>query len=1019
MDTASPDSQADALNALNTFAIDLTALALAGKLPTAYGRDREVDDVLRALASPGSLCPMLIGAPRSGKTALAHHVANRIARGECPDALRNLRVFETTPTRLLSAFGPPVNLAARLGECLPQLAKAPVILFVRDFHVAVGMGTPPDDNNPDLVQIVSDLMYGARPRLLFEARQRAMETAFAERTSLKSLFSLVHVDALPRDPAMDVARRARDDLEIIHEINVADDALEEALDLAVRFQVNEALPGPILDLLKDTLATFDAAAGTAVTRAEVRRRFIQRSGLPEFLVSDDAPYDEPEARAFLTRRVFGQEAAVEAVLRMIALARARLNNPLRPMGVFLFLGPTGVGKTELVKALAQYLFSGAERIVRFNMGDYAEDWTMRTLFGDPWGDTESERQGRLWMQLTGQTFAVLLLDEFEKASPLVNQRFLQLFDEGILINGQGEELNLRNMIIVLTSNLGARLVGAGLGFKLVDPLEDAERAVMRASESYFQPEFINRLDAVCFFKPLSRHVTRQIAQREISEVIARDGIQRRRLRVSVDDSAIDLMVERGYDLQFGARYLKRQIERSITYPLARQIARKRIEPGATVRLFARNGEIVVGLLDERPDEAGEADLPATLPAGPVALASAKELKARLDVLSARLDRLIEQHGIAELKERVARMMDRIGEPEFWQDADAAAAQIEEMNAASQRVDQVEHARQLRDQCAEALTRVEVIPAGARRRAAERAEALTEADQCCRDLARELPLAELVFCLREPEDRGAAFVVVQAVVDEAGQFSAPACEWARDLARMYMAWAESRGFEVTVLHEHTVDGGEGGARAVGIREALLYIDGFGAYALLKGETGSHRLTMAAPGKRTGARLTVWARVEVLPAGVTAIRNPAREVKVETRPMREPASLVERLTRSATVTPLKQLTGRVIVWRNNLAPEAIEPLAARYVVALAARGPAQMASAEPPDADGLMPLRDQVRTYSVFKQHLVKDLRTHFSSTQPGKVLAGALDDFLLAYLEFESGRIPRVSEASNAEDTDKR
>jgi len=755
METASPDSRADALSVLNSFAVDLTALALAGKLPTVYGRDREVDDVLRALASPGSLCPMLIGAPRGGKTALAHHVANRIARGECPDALRDLRVFETTPTRLLSAFGPPAMLAARLGEYLPKLAGSPVILFVRDFHSAAGMGTPPDDTKPDLAQIVSDLMHGARPRLLFEARQRAMEAAFVERASLKNLFSLVHVNALPRDEAMHVARRARDDLEIIHEINVADDALDEALDLAARFQVNEALPGPILDLLKDTLATFDAAAGGAVTRAEVRRRFIQRSGLPEFLVSDDAPYNESDARAFLTRRVFGQEAAVEAVLRMIALARARLNNPLRPMGVFLFLGPTGVGKTELVKALAQYLFGGAERIVRFNMADYAEDWTMRLLFGDPWGNTESERQGRLWMQLSGQSFAVLLLDEFEKASPLVNQRFLQLFDEGILINGQGEELNLRNTIIVLTSNLGARLVGAGLGFKLIDPLEDAERAVMRASESYFQPEFINRLDAVSFFKPLSRHVTRQIAQREVAEVIARDGIQRRRLRVSVDDSAIDLMVERGYDLQFGARYLKRQIERSITYPLARQIARKRIEPGAAVRLFARNGEIVVGLSDECADEAGEADLPATPPAGAAALASVKELKARLDVLSARLDRLIEQHGIAELKARVARMMDRIGEPEFWQDTDAAAAQIEEMNAASQRVDQVEHARQLRDQCAEALARAGAIPAGARRRAAERAAALAEADRCCRDLARELPLAELVLCLRAPEDQGAA------------------------------------------------------------------------------------------------------------------------------------------------------------------------------------------------------------------------------------------------------------------------
>ncbi|MCS6847301.1 MAG: AAA family ATPase [Anaerolineae bacterium] len=973
---------------LSTFCTDLTQLALDGKLSVAYGRDAEVEEALRALASPGTLFPMLTGGPRSGKTTVAHHVANRIVRAECPEPLQGLRVYETTPSRLINGLGGLHQWMSEINGLLALLAQSNVVLFLRDFHTALGLGIPPGESGPDLASALGDLLQSAHPRMLFEARSRGLERLFTEAPALRSLFAPIKVDAMMREAAAAVIRRAAEDLEIIHEVGIGEDACDEALELAARFLLNEALPGSALDMLKDTLTTAGAGNGgtKTLTRADVRHRFIQRSGLPEFLVNDDAPYDEEAARKFLTQRVFGQEVAVEAVLRMIALVRARLNNPQRPMGVFLFLGPTGVGKTELVKALARFLFGGEERIVRFNMADFNNPWTaVDRMFGDPHGSTELERLGMLSARMAQQTFAVLLLDEFEKAIPDMYQRFLQLFDEGILINGQGEELNLRNTVIVLTSNLGAQLLNPQLGFRVGDPVEEAERAIIRESEAYFRPEFINRLDAVCFFKPLSRNVIRQIAQREVNDVIAREGIVRRGLRVSVDDSVIDLLVERGYDLRFGARYLKRQIERSITYPLARQIARKRLPDGATVRLIARGGEIAVWVVDEG-GENGDSRLEMRDAISFQSL-PAKELRARLDALGERVERMMEQHHIAELKARVSAMIERIGQPDFWQHPQEATAQIEAMNLLSQRVDQAENVRRLFEQCDGALKRV----AAARGKAA--AGDLAEANRLYAELARELPLAETMLCLRSDEDQAGAFVTVRAIV-AANEDAALPAEWARDLALMYAEWAKARGFPVALVNEATAGDG--------VLEATINITGFGAYALLKGETGSHRLVRQSP-KRDGERVSVWARVEVFPDAPVA-GNAANEVRIEHRPLREPGVLTNKLLRQTTITlgKLGEAGGRrTLVWRHALPADEIEGHARRYVPRWL-NAQQQLARVTQAEGDEPLKLADQVRTYTLFKQASVKDARTGLTSTQPKKVLAGALDEFLIAYLTASLG-----------------
>jgi ATP-dependent Clp protease ATP-binding subunit ClpC len=960
---------------LGRFGTDLTALARDNALTVAYGRDDEVENLLRALAAPGNLFPAVVGSSRSGKTTIVHHAVNRIVRGECPAALLGKPVFELTPSRLINALGGGEQWRNAIGTFFSALTESGAVLFLRDCHTMLGLGMHNGDG-PDLSAVLNDLMQAMHPLVLFEGNTRGMESLFTVRPAIKSLFALIQIQGLTVETAAPLIKRAAEDLEVVHAVHIKQDAIDQVIELAARFQVNDLLPGTALDLLKDTLAT-SVQSGGDLDAATVLTRFKQRSGLPDFLVSDDVPYDEAGTRALLTQRVYGQNAAVEAILRMIALVRARLNNPLRPMGVFLFLGPTGVGKTELVKALAKFLYGESERILRFNMADYPYDWSALVLFGNPNAVTETDRQGQLSVRLAPQTFSVLLLDEFEKANYSIYQRFLQLFDEGILVNSQGEEINLRNTIIVLTSNLGAAVLNSRkIGFSRPEMPNEAEQVVMRESESYFRPEFINRLDAVSFFKPLSRPVIRQIAKREIADVIARDGIRRLNLSITVDDAVIDLMVERGYDPSFGARYLKRQIERSITYPLARQIARKRIGPGSVVRLIVHEGEIAVNLVEATDTDDGLA--PAPRETGGL---SARELRTRLDEMNTRIAHLVKQHDIETLRERMNQMMERIAEPDFWQDAREAARQIESMNALTQRVDQTDNLRRLAESCDRALKDA----GSARGRSRAASAALHDANRAFAELSRELPLTELLLCLRSDADRAGAFVNIRAIGNTGKA-------WVGDLARMYAGWAESRGFTSAVLNETPGDGG-------GVDQITLSVSGYGVYALLKGESGAHRLVFPAE-KRPAEKITAWAQIDVhpdLPLTQQQLSDVLKTMRIENTGVRETGVIEERITRRLVITQQHALGVQTLYWRNRLSTDDIEDQVARYLHALGNRVNTPSATL----SDDVL-VASQVRTYTLYKANSVRDTRTGHSSTQTRRVLAGELDAFLLAFLEMSVG-----------------
>jgi peptide chain release factor 2 len=437
-----------------------------------------------------------------------------------------------------------------------------------------------------------------------------------------------------------------------------------------------------------------------------------------------------------------------------------------------------------------------------------------------------------------------------------------------------------------------------------------------------------------------------------------------------------------------------------------------------VRLVARGGEVAVGVIEEeigdlRSETDADADADASAKAqsllrspqsAPAGLSSPKEMRAELDKLQTRIARMFEQHDLASLREQVRAMLDRIGDPDFWRDAQSAAAQIELMNALSQRVDQAENVQRLWEHC-DGLVRGMATAAQARRGIINKGT-LVEANQIFRELARELPLVETMLHLRDEQDQASAFVVVRSAgMDSAASASATAMsvtmamavDWMHDLAKMYAAWAQSRGFGVAVLNE-------------GAHEMTLNIAGYGVYALLKGEAGLHRLvrTASAPrGRDKGPeRVSVFARVDVLsdlPASAP------HDFKVESKPIRGTGVLVDKLTRLCTLSFGANKDRPAVQWRNALPADELDAQARRYAAALVRLAQAQSAKAsanagEPvPNGagageDGLVEIADQVRVFAMHKQQSVRDLRTKRTSTQPKKVLAGALDEFLLAYLE---------------------
>jgi ATP-dependent Clp protease ATP-binding subunit ClpC len=922
---------------------DLTALASAQQLPEGHGLDQAAAE-LATLLTRGGKAPLVAGEPGVGKSAIVQELARRLVQGNAPEGLRGARVLELTAAGIFARTSTPKGAAERLEEFIEEMDRQPgtTVLFLRD--VGLVMGT-------SLVPVLVRALRTGKVKFIFET---GLAAAHELLRSDDALAEKLHLFVVP-EPTVERARwllgHVAEELEVEHGLPIDASACDLALRLSVKFLLAQRLPRKAIELLRETVTEAAGAAKERVTSEEVLARFCNSTRLPRFMADDGVALDLDEVSRFFGTRLLGQTDAVAAVLRSVALLKAGLNDPRRPLGVFLFAGPTGVGKTHLAKLLAEYLFGAADRLVRLNMADHPDVGDELVLFGNPWAQSLPGKRGELTKLLDGRVFTVLLLDEFEKANAKAHDRLLQLFDEGRFINAAGETVPCNNTLIVCTSNVGAEVYREGpIGFSPRRGDEELLGEIDRRIAAQFRPEFLNRFDGVCHFRPLGKVEIRRIAQREVGRVLEREGIRARHLEVEVAPEVVELLVERGYSPSHGARFLQREIEKTLTAALAVEIARRALPAGTPVKVVAHKGR-VHAIAEPRVAREREATAQAQLPTAAGQVKSKRlDRQALAQEAEAFVGRAAAVASAARRPELEARRRDLLAQSQaagFWDDGERAAAVLRAYREVDAQLGELDRLREL---CQVARRRA---------RDAKSELQLAAAVRAVEEAGREVRLAEARVAAGGAKDVDDAWLEISA-----GSHAEGSEAWVRELVTMYQGWAGRRGYEVRVVAE-----GEEPMRAV------LHLHGPGVFGFLSGERGTHRRI------DDDARLSAYVRLYRPSAG--GVEAPdmlaldGREVK------RRAGRFVERV--GAEVSARDERTGREVALAGA---DGVLELKALTMTVLEGQGEGGA----------------EVRRYFVGKSPRVEDPRTGEGSPRVKDVMRGEIDLFIAAWITRPPGSV---------------
>jgi len=638
---------------LKRFTIDLTEKARQGKIDPVIGRERETNRVIEILLRRQKNNPVLIGDPGVGKTAVVEGLALRIAEKRVPEPLLDKRVLQLDMARLIAGSKFRGEFEDRLKAVLDEIEKSKrnVILFIDEMHTVVGAGAA--EGAMDASNILKPALARGDLQAIGATTISEYRKYVEKDPALERRFQPVTIEEPTVADTVEILRGIRERYEKHHGLTISDEALEAAAALSSRYITDRFLPDKAIDLVdeaasrcrlralsataklselknqQEELARHEREAadaenweeaarlkqeqlvlqkevdeerqrlqGTAhevcVTEDDIAEIVSEWSGVPVSRLTQTEAERLLNMEQELAKSIVGQEQAVRAVSEVIRRAKSGLSDPSRPLGSFIFLGPTGVGKTELVKVLADYLFGSRENIVRIDMSEYMEKYSVSRLIGAPPGYVGYDEGGQLTEQVRRRPFSIVLLDEIEKAHPDVYNILLQVLDDGRLTDNKGVTVNFRNTVIIMTSNLGSAEIAAMSEGKGSDELEalypKMHDAVFEKLKQTLRPEFLNRIDEIVVFHSLNHEQVKQIVRLILKELEAR--LQERDVTVTYSEAALDALAESGFSATFGARPLRRAIQRSIVNPLSEKLIAGEIADGSSVAVDCRDGEFL-------------------------------------------------------------------------------------------------------------------------------------------------------------------------------------------------------------------------------------------------------------------------------------------------------------------------------------------------------------------------------------------------------------------------------------------